>query len=347
MQPVTVGDRLRSVTASAGVALGGAPLGNLFSEVDDDVAVATLREAWSRGVRYFDTAPHYGQGLSEQRFGKALRGMPRHEFLVSTKVGRVLRAQAGAPRVQHGYVGVPPFVQEFDYSRGGVLRSLEDSRARLMLDRVDIVYVHDLDQATHGARFAAHWRDFLSSGLQALTELKRSGDIAAFGIGVNGVDICLATLRETDLDAILLAGRYTLADQAALDELLPACVARNVAMVAAGPFNSGILATGAHPADGTQPFFDYAPASAEVIAKVVAIEGLCTQYRVPLRAAALQFAAAHPTVATVLAGARSAHEVAELIAMRHLPIPAQFWLELRDRELVPAAAPLPDSNLRS
>jgi D-threo-aldose 1-dehydrogenase len=237
-------------------------------------------------------------------------------------------------------------VQEFDYTRGGVLRSLEDSRSRLRLDRVDIVYVHDLDQATHGARFAAHWRDFMVSGLDALIELKRSGDVAAFGIGVNGVDICLATLRETDLDAILLAGRYTLADQAALDELLPTCVERNVAVVAGGPFNSGILASGAHPPDGAQPFFDYAPASAEVIARVAAIEAVCRRHRVPLRAAALQFAAAHPAVATVLAGARSAHEVAELVSMRHLPIAAQFWVELRDRALVPTAAPLPKPKLR-
>ena len=318
---MTIGDRLRSVTAPAGVALGGAPLGNLFSEVADDAAVATLREAWSRGVRYFDTAPHYGQGLSERRFGKALLGMPRHEFVVSTKVGRVLRAHAGAPRVQHGYVGVPPFVQEFDYTRGGVLRSLEDSRSRLMLDRVDIVYVHDLDQATHGERFAAHWRDFLSSGLDALVELKRNGDIAAFGIGVNGVDICLATLRETDLDVILLAGRYTLADQTALDQLLPACVARNVALVAGGPFNSGILATGAHPENWAPPLFDYARASAAVIARVEAIEAVCTRHGVPLRAAALQFAAAHPAVATVLAGARSAHEVAELVCCASCRLP--------------------------
>ena len=344
---MTIGERLRSVTAKAGIALGGAPLGNLYSAVDDDLAVAAIHEAWSRGVRYFDTAPHYGQGLSERRFAIALRDKPRHDYLLSTKVGRLLRAQAGAPRLQHGYVDVPPVVQSFDYTRSGVLRSLEESRSRLMLDRIDIVYVHDLDQATHGQDFAAHWRDFLSSGLDALLELKRNGDIAAFGIGVNGVAICLATMREIELDVILLAGRYTLADQAALDELLPACQARDIAVVAAGPFNSGILATGAHPANGAPPFFDYAPAPGDIVAKVAAIEAVCTRHHVPLRAAALQFTAAHPAVATELAGARSASEVIDLVAMRHLPIPAQFWVELRDRGLVPAAAPMPRSNLHA
>src|SRR5690349_595080 len=283
MQPVTVRELLRHAAASAGVALGGAPLGNLYSALVDDDAVAAIDRVWQRGIRYFDTAPHYGQGLSERRFGRALRGMPRGEFVLSTKVGRLLRPDSNAAPDQHGYVGVPPLVTDYDYSRDGVMRSHEQSRTRLGLSRIDILYVHDLDEATHGARFDAHWRTFLDSGLDALAELKRSGDIAGFGIGVNGVAISLATLREADIDVILLAGRYTLADQSALAELLPLCLARDVAIVSGGPFNSGILATGAHPADGRPPYFDYAPAPQDVVDKVAAIESICARFAVPLR----------------------------------------------------------------
>ncbi|HTQ01232.1 MAG TPA: aldo/keto reductase [Casimicrobiaceae bacterium] len=340
MQPVT--ERLRAATAAAGVALGGAPLGNLYHAVPDAVAVAVIRRAWQHGIRYFDTAPHYGQGLSERRFGAALRAMPRDEFLLSTKVGRLLRADASAPSAQHGYVDVPAFVQEYDYSRDGVLRSLEDSRARLGLARVDIVYAHDLDRATHAERFDAHLRELLDSGLPALAELKRDGVIAGYGIGVNGVPICLDVLRHADLDAILLAGRYTLADQSALPELLPLCLRRGVAVVLGGAFNSGILATGARPADGGPPLFDYEPASAPVIARVAALEAVGTRHDVPLRAAALQFPAAHRAVAAVLAGARSEPEVDALLAMRRFPVPAEYWRELRARGLVAAEAPLPD-----
>lgn len=340
MQPVI--QRLRSATAVAGVALGGAPLGNLFRAVPDAEAVAVIRRAWQRGIRYFDTAPHYGQGVSERRFGAALRDVPRDAFVLSTKVGRLLRADAFAPSAQHGYVDVPAFVTDYDYSREGVLRSLDDSRTRLGMPRIDIVYVHDLDRATHGERFDAYFRDLIDSGLPALAEQKRDGVIAGYGIGVNGVAICLDVLRHADLDVVLLAGRYTLADQSALPELLPLCLRRGVAIVLGGPFNSGILASGAHPADGRAPYFDYAPAPAQVIERVAAIEAVGTRHGVPLRAAALQFPAAHPAIAAVLAGARSEPEVDALLAMRRFPIPAEYWRELRARGLVAADAPLPD-----
>ncbi len=307
----------------------------------DEEARAVLDRAWDAGVRYFDTAPHYGHGLSEQRFGDALRRHPRDAYLLSTKVGRLLHANADAPAEQHGYVDVPRFVQSYDYSRAGVLRSLEESRRRLGIDRIDIVYVHDLDRATHGDRFEPHFRMLLDEGLPALAELKRAGDIAAFGIGVNGVEICLETLRHADLDAILLAGRYTLADQSALPELLPECVRRDVAVVLGGPFNSGILATGAHPAGGEPACFDYAPAAPAVVARVDALDAVCRAHRVSLAAAALQFPAAHPAVAVVLAGARSVAEVASNLALARAPIPAEFWVELRARGLVDARAPLP------
>lgn len=340
MQPV-IGDRLREAAAATGIALGGAPLGNLFRPVREDEAAAVLERAWHAGVRYFDTAPHYGHGLSERRFGAALRERPRDSFVLSTKVGRLLHADAGAPADQHGYVDVPRYVQTYDYSRAGVLRSLADSRTRLGLARIDVAYVHDLDRVTHGEAFAARFRTLLDEGLPALAELRAAGVVAAYGIGVNGVDICLDVLRHADLDVILLAGRYTLADQSALPELLPACMRRDVAVVLGGPFNSGILATGVSPPDGAEPCFDYAPAPPAIRRRVAAIEAVCERHRVPLRAAALQFAAAHPAAACVLAGARSGPEVDDLVAMRRYPVPTEFWQELRERSLVAAGAPLP------
>ena len=332
--------RLRDA-ASASVALGGAPLGNLYRPLPDAEAIAVVRRAWDAGIRYFDTAPHYGNGLSERRMGAALADVPRQSFLLSTKVGRLLQADARAPSAQHGYVDVPAFVQAYDYSRAGILRSLEDSRQRLGFDRIDLVYVHDLDRATHGADFERHFRALLDSGLPALAEIKRAGHIGGYGIGVNGVAICLDVLQHADLDAILLAGRYTLADQSALPDLLPSCDRRGVALVVGGPFNSGILATGARPRDGQAPYFDYAPAPPEIVSHVAAIEAVCEGHGVPLRAAALQFPAAHPAVAIVVAGARNERELDDLVAMRRFPIPAGFWVELRQRGLIAAGAPLP------
>lgn len=340
-----IGAQVREASARAGVALGGAPLGNLYRALSDDDAVAVVRRAWNRGIRYFDTAPHYGHGLSERRFGAALRDVPRTAFVLSTKVGRILHPDASAPASQHGYVEVPAFVQRYDYTREGVLRSLDDSRKRLGLDRIHLVYVHDLDRATHGDDFERHFKALLDGGLPSLAELKRAGEIEGYGIGVNGVAICLDVLRHADLDAILLAGRYTIADQSALPALLPLCLARNVAVVLGGPFNSGILATGATPPSGQVAYFDYAPASSAMVSHVAAIEVVCARHGVPLRAAALQFPAAHPAVAAVLAGARSEQEVDDLVAMRHYAIPAGFWIELRERGLVAPAAPLPDQPI--
>jgi D-threo-aldose 1-dehydrogenase len=320
---------------------GGAPLGNLYHPVSDEAAVALVRHAWDTGVRYFDTAPHYGHGLSEQRIGIALHDVPRASFMLSTKVGRLLHHRPGAPSAQHGYVDLPPIVQDYDYSRDGFLRSLADSRRRLGLGRIDMVYVHDLDRATHGDAFDRHFRMLLESGLPALVELKSAGAIDAFGIGVNDVAVCMETLRHAELDLILLAGRYTLADQSALAELLPECVRRGVAVVLGGPFNSGILATGTRPTDLSPPYFDYAPAPAAVVARVAAIEKCCLEFDVPLPAAALQFPAAHPAIAIVLAGTRTALELDANIAMTRLPIPRGFWMELRERGLVAPAAPLP------
>ena len=322
-------------------AVGGAPLGNLFRAVDEATAEAVISTALATGTTYFDTAPHYGHGLSEHRMGRVLRGVPRASFLLSTKVGRLLVPDARAPSAQHGYVETLPFVQRYDYTGDGVRRSLADSLRRLGLARVDFAFVHDIDAATHGAAHAQRFRDLLDDGLPALARLKSDGVIAGYGLGVNEVDICLATLAHADLDVILLAGRYTLADQGALAELLPLCVKRGVAVVLGGPFNSGILASGAHPADGGVPYFNYAPAPRAVIERVAAIEAVCADYGVPLKAAALQFPRAHPAVACVLAGARTPAEVEDNARLARHPIPAAFWSALADRRLVDPRAPLP------
>lgn len=340
MIPRPARDRLRANRP----ALGGAPLGNLFRAVDEATAEAVLRAALAAGTTYFDTAPHYGHGLSEHRMGRVLRTVARASFLLSTKVGRVLTPDAHAPSAQHGYVDTLPFVQHYDYTGDGIRRSLEDSLQRLGLARVDLVFVHDIDAATHGAAQAQRWRDLIDRGLPALAQLKAEGVIAGYGLGVNGVDICLATLAHADLDVILLAGRYTLADQGALARLLPLCVDRDVAVVLGGPFNSGILATGARPADGSRPYFDYAPAPAPVVARVAAIETVCVEFGVPLKAAALQFPRGHPAIACVLAGARTPAEVEENARLARHPIPGQFWSALADRRLVDPGAPLPQED---
>ena len=321
--------------------LGGAPLGNLYAAVTDSAANAVIEAAYAGGIRYFDTAPHYGQGLSERRFGAALRGCPRRDYQISTKVGRILEAAPSAPRAQHGYVDVPPLFTRYDYTAAGIERSLADSCTRLGMDRVDIVYVHDLDPATHGEEFTRHFADLIDSGLPGLLRLKAAGAIGAVGIGVNGVDIALKTLRAAPLDVLLLAGRYTLADTTALAILLPECARRDVDVVLGGVFNAGILATGTIPADGSAPMFDYAPATPEVIAQVAAIEALCAKHTVALPAAALQFTTAHPGIDITLIGVRSVEELTACLAWQNRPIPLAFWRDLRRSGQVDAAAPLP------
>jgi D-threo-aldose 1-dehydrogenase len=318
--------------------LGGAPLGNLFTPVTSGDALATIEAAWAGGCRSFDTAPHYGHGLSERRLGDALRAHLRDNFVLSSKVGRVLRPNPAAAPNQHGYVDVLPFDQHWDYSADGVRRSLEDSLQRLGLARIDVAYVHDCDAATHGPRAPAVLRQVLSQTLPALQRLKAEGLIRAIGLGVNDAAVVLAVLREAELDALLLAGRYSLLDHSALPELLPQCAARGVHVALGGVFNSGILAGGSRSANAS---FDYAPAAREWLERTARIEALCDQHGVPLRAAALQFALAHPAVEIVMLGARSAAEWLDAQAMARHPIAPDFWQSLREAGLLPADAPTP------
>ena len=320
--------------------LGGAGLGNLFHAIDDDDAHALVRAALADGCRTFDTAPHYGNGLSERRLGSALRTAARDGLTISTKVGRLLVPDADAPREQHGYVDVLPFVQRFDYSASGVVRSLEDSLQRTGLARVDVAFVHDCDAATHGVRYAQVLEEVVSAAIPALVHAGEAGLVRHIGLGVNDVAVCLDVLARADLDCILLAGRYSLLDQSALAQLLPLCEARGVRIAIGGVFNSGILATGVR--DARAPLrFDYCAAPAAWIEKTRAIEEACERFDVPLRAAAMQFPLAHPAVDVVVSGAQRADQWEDAVRMIAHPIPAAFWHHLRDRGLVARAAPLP------
>lgn len=318
--------------------LGGAPLGNLFTAVTDDDARALVDAAWASGCRSFDTAPHYGNGLSERRLGDALRRHSRDEFVLSSKVGRVLQPDASAPRAQHGYVDILPFRQAWDFSAAGTRRSVEDSLQRLGLSRLDVAYVHDPDAATHGARAPEVLRQVIDETLPALRQLQQEGLVRAIGLGTNDVEVVLQVLREADLDVLMLAGRYSLLDHSALPELLPQCVARGVRIALGGVFNSGILATGTRRG---APTFNYAPAARAWVERTAQIEAVCEAHGVPLRAAALQFPLAHPAVEIVMLGARQVAEWEDALAMLQHRIPPDFWAELSEQGLLPAEAPTP------
>jgi D-threo-aldose 1-dehydrogenase len=326
---VPLGRRGLTVTR---LGFGGAPIGGLFEPVGEEQAAAALDAAWDAGVRLVDTAPHYGAGLSERRIGAWLRGRPpaeRQELVLSTKVGRLLVEPEGGPPPDgvDGFYGALPYRRVFDYSRDGVLRSVEQSLARLGVDRVGLLLIHDPDR---------HWRQAAGEAYPTLHELRDQGVTAAIGAGMNQAEMLARFVRETDLDCVLLAGRYTLLDQIGLVELLPLCQQHEVAVVAGGVFNSGVLAD---PREGAT--YDYAPARPEVVERARRLADVCARHGVPLRAAALRFPAAHPAVASVLVGARSGEEFAADAALFDLPIPVALWQELRTAGLLPAAAPLP------
>jgi D-threo-aldose 1-dehydrogenase len=326
--------------------LGGAPLGNMYSAVSDEDAHSLLRSIHDDGCVTFDTAPHYGNGRSEQRFGSFLAGVPRETVVVSTKVGRLLTPSPDAPKNFGAYVDVLPNVQHFDYSGPGVRRSIEDSLTRLGLSSIDVAYVHDCSVMTHGDRAAAVLRQVIDEAIPELGRLRREGLLRHIGIAVSHWQTCFAVLQEADLDCLLLAGRYTLLDHSALPDLLPLCEARGVRIALGGAFNSGILATGV--SDAVRPLrFNYEDAPPDLIARVAAIERVCEHHDVPLRAAALQFPLAHPAIEIVLAGVKSTGHWADAMAKIQHPIPAEFWQTLRRERLIPDAAPTPAAMLAS
>jgi D-threo-aldose 1-dehydrogenase len=320
---------------------GGAGIGNLYRVLPDEDAAAAVRESHASGVRYFDTAPFYGFGLSELRIGGALKGA-QPAPAISTKVGRSLVPTGPQDENvgREGYFSPRPFAPKFDYSYDAIRRSHEQSLERLGVPRVDILLIHDIGTLTHGGANDTYLRQLADGGYRALRELKDSGAVRAIGVGVNECAAAAQMIGSFELDCILLAGRYTLLEQPALDELLPLCARTGVSILCGGPFNSGILATGSRA--GTRAHYDYAAPPAAVIERVRALEAVCDEFGVPLQAAALQFPLGHPAVATVVAGAASSAESRNIAAQFAHPIPAAFWRALRERNLVAAGAPLPD-----
>ncbi len=316
--------------------LGGAPLGGLYHDIPEETALQTVGRALELGINFFDTAPLYGHGKSELRLGRALRGQKRDSFVLATKVGRVLVPEDPAKVESIWYANLPPLKPVFDFSADGVLRSFEASMKRLRLDRVDILHVHDPDD---------HYEQALRGAFPALAKLRRDKVIGAIGVGMNQAEMLARFAREAlpvqgeaGFDCFLLAGRYTLIDHTGLRELLPLCVEKQISVVIGGPYNSGILATGARP--GAK--FNYQDAPPEMLAKVARIEKVCARHDVPLRAAALQFPLAHPAVAAIIPGARSPVEVEENFSLVSRPIPGAFWEELRAERLLPEGAPAPE-----
>lgn len=310
---------------------GGASLGNLYEAVSRDNAMAALDAAWRAGIRYFDTAPHYGFGLSERRFGDFLSGRPRDSYVLSTKVGRLLKPVPEDQVPKLGFVDPLPFKLQYDYSYDGIMRSVDFSHARLGLNRIDILYVHDIGIYTHGIELTKiHLAQLLGGGLRALEELKSDGTISAYGLGVNEVEICLNVLRRAPVDCILLAGRYSLLDRSAEAELIPLCREAGTSLVIGGVFNSGILATGAT----AGAHFDYGPAPQDVQDKVRAMEGTAAEGGYPLAAAALQFPLAEATVASVLIGTGKASSLERNMKLLEAPVPQSEYEKYRPYTVV-------------
>ena len=312
-----------------GLGFGGAPIGNLYAEVSDEGARATVDAAWDAGVRYFDTAPHYGLGLSERRLGAALAGRPRDEFVISTKVGRVLEPRDGGGLDDAGFLVPATHRRVWDFSADGVRRSLESSLLRLGLDRVDIVYLHDPDD---------HWDQAIRFGLPALRELKEQGVIRGIGVGMNQWQMPERFIREASLDYVMLAGRYTLLEQESLASFLPLCLERGVSVVAVAVFNSGLLARPEVPADAT---YDYSAAPDALIDRARRIADVCKRHGAVLPQAALQFPFGHPAVKAIAVGARTPAEITQNAALLADTVPAELWADLKAEGLLDADVPTP------
>jgi D-threo-aldose 1-dehydrogenase len=318
----------RSAVRVSRLAFGGSAIGNLFAEVTETQAHEAVAAAWQRGIRYFDTAPHYGLGLSERRLGAALRERPRAQYAISTKVGRRLEpSDRGGDDLAHGFAVPATHRRVWDFSEDGVRRTLEGSLERLGLDHVDIVYLHDPDDHAEAA---------FREGYPALEKLRAEGVVGAIGAGMNQAEMLTRFVRDTDVDVVLCAGRYTLLDQQALTELLPAALERGTSVVIGGAFNSGLLAD---PRPGAT--YNYATALPELLHRALRLKAVAARHGTTLRAAALAFCAAHPAVAAVLVGARSVHEVVDCAHQFAAPVPADLWRELRETGLLPAEAPVP------
>lgn len=325
----------RSGLETTSMGFGAAPIGNFVRPMSDEDSLALIASAWDAGIRYFDTAPSYGHGLSEARCGRGLRWYPRDEFVLSTKVGRLLRPRKRTEISFAPWVDGLPFEWRFDYSYDGTMRSVEDSLQRTGLERIDIALIHEIDEYTHGSGQPEIFEVALSGAAKALLRLRDEGVVKAIGVGVNECSVAQAAVERADFDCVLLAGRYTLLEQDALDTFLPLCVERNVSVIVGGGYNSGILATGAIP--GAR--YNYAPANAEILERVREIERVCQELNVRLKSAAMHFILAHPAVRATIPGVRSVAQLRENIQTFTADIPGEFWEELRRRELIRQDAP--------
>lgn len=321
---------------------GAAHLGELYGTVDEAVAAETLQAAWTAGVRYYDTAPWYGRGLSEHRLGGFLRTRPRAEFQISTKVGRTLHRPPDPATFDRGpWAGGLNFEVRFDYRRDAILRSYEQALQRLALDTVDALVVHDLDASFHAPEaYATHRRDLVASGLKALQDLKAAGDIGAIGMGINSNEAFETVAPEVDVDFLLVAMPYTLLDQGSLHRGMADCLKRGISVIIGAPYASGILATGA--GDGAS--YGYAAAPPEVQEKARRLQRIAAAHGIPLQAAALQFPLAHPAVVAIIPGAARPAEVTQNAAFLATPIPAAFWDDLKAQGLLAADAPVPGAG---
>lgn len=323
--------------ATTELGLGGGPFGNLMAPMTNADAARTLAGAWAAGIRYFDTAPVYGFGLSEHRVGAAFHEFPREDAVISTKVGRLLRPDSGWHPFRKMFIDAGPFRPDYDYSYDGVMRSYEDSQQRLGLERVDILYMHDISTETHGDAFPDHFRTAIEGGYRAMDELRRNGDVKAIGLGVNEWECCDTAMNHGHWDVFLLAARYTLLEQAPLDTFLPRCEREGAAIVIGAPFNSGILARGA--VEGATYGYELAPP--EIFARVKGIEDVCRSHGVPIAAAALQFPLLHPSVVSVIPGMSSPEQLNWNVERMKQPIPPALWADLKAQGLLHPQAPVP------
>jgi D-threo-aldose 1-dehydrogenase len=308
--------------------MGSAPLGGLFEDVPEAHALDTVRRALALGINFFDTAPLYGHGKAEVYLGKALAGVPRSSYVLATKVGRLLIPADPSQLEKREFDRPLPFKPVFDFSYDAVMRSFEESLKRLNLDRIDLLHIHDPDD---------YYDEAIKGAVPALAKLRGEGVIRAVGAGMNQAEMLARFAREAEFDCFLLAGRYTLIDHTGLKELLPLSVEKGISIIIGGPYNSGVLASGAKP--GAK--FNYADAPEEILQKVRQVEKVCDRHEVPMKAAALQFTLAHPAVASVIPGARSVEELQDNFRLVSHPIPADFWTDLRKSRLIPDEAPTP------
>ena len=319
------------------VSYGAAPIGNLFRRIDTPAARALIEDAWDHGVRYFDTAPMYGHGLSEHRLASVLLDKNRDEFVYSTKVGRTLHPERRDAFDSGAWVDVPPLRAEFDYSYDAAFRQLHESLHRLMTDRVEIVFLHDADHYTHGPQQRERFEEAMQGTIPAMVKMREEGIVTAIGAGLNDADVLTEVTERADLDCLLVAGRYTLLEQEDVRHLLEVVEERRMSLVVGGVFNSGLLATG--PVPGAK--FNYGAAPAEQLAKAEQLQAVCREFNVSLPAAAIQFVGAHPNVVSVCLGARTLEQQRANYAYAAEPIPADFWSALRDRSLIADWAPVP------